>query len=142
MCRGEVRSYLDDATAAEEQEIGEDGSEGLPHEEPPEEEVEHHDIHHQRADDNVSVSKGLMLVQEGIDRVGPGEGPIPNTIPLAVRHFLVIAACDIPHNQVGHEEDTEADSVVHLFALAHFLFSRCTHLPMHRANDWYLIRVG
>ena len=134
-----MRSYLNDATAAEEQEVGEDGSEGLPHEEPPEEEVEHHDVHHQRAHDNVGVSKGRMLAQEGIDGIGPGEGPIPNTVAFGVRHSPVVTAGEISHHQVGDEEDTETDSVVHLMAVVQFLFTRCTHLPMHRVDDGDLI---
>jgi hypothetical protein len=134
-----VRSYLDDATAAEEQKVGEDGSEGLPHEEPPEEEVEHHDVHHQRAHDNVGISKGRMLAQEGINGIGPSEGPIPNTVAFGVWHIPVVTAGEVPHHQVGHEEDTEADSVEHLVAVVHFLFTRCTHLPMYRVDDGDLI---
>ena len=83
-----------------------------------------------------------MLVQECIDGICPGEGSIPNATPLGIRQILVIAAGDVPHHQVGHEEDTEADSVVHLVAVAHLLFARCTHLPMHRVDDRNLIRVG
>jgi hypothetical protein len=48
-------SYLNYASNAKEQQVGDYDAEALPIEHPPEEEINHHEVHHERAEDDVTI---------------------------------------------------------------------------------------
>jgi hypothetical protein len=54
-------SYLNDSTDAKEQQVGDYDAEALPVEHPPEEEIDHHEVHHERAKDDVTIGHISIL---------------------------------------------------------------------------------
>jgi hypothetical protein len=54
-------TYLYDSTDAKEQQVGDYDAEALPVEHPPEEEIDHHEVHHERAEDDVAIGHISIL---------------------------------------------------------------------------------
>jgi hypothetical protein len=48
-------TYLNDSTDAKEQQVGDYDTEALPIEYPPEEHINQHEVHHERAEDDVAI---------------------------------------------------------------------------------------
>jgi len=54
-------SYLNYASNAKEQQVGDNDTEALPVEHPPEEEIHEHKVHHEGAEDDVAISHISIL---------------------------------------------------------------------------------
>lgn len=54
-------TYLNDATDAEEQQVGDNDTKTLPIEHPPSEEVKKHEVHHERAKDDITICHVSIL---------------------------------------------------------------------------------
>jgi len=56
-----VITYLNDATDAKEQQVGDYHTETLPIENPPDEHIDQHEVHHERAEDDVTIGHISIL---------------------------------------------------------------------------------
>ncbi len=67
------KSYLYQSSQSKEQNIGQDGPEGPPEEQPVEEEGQKHQVHQEGAQDYIGVCEGGVIWEIGIEHGGPNE---------------------------------------------------------------------
>ena len=56
-------TYLNDSTDAKEQQVGHNDAETLPIENPPHEDIDHHEVHHEGAEDDVAIGNISILTE-------------------------------------------------------------------------------